>query len=391
MSGNVSELEINGRKIYILGTAHVSKDSAEEAAGLIETLKPDSVCIELDDERMANIKNPNAWNDSTIANVIKQKKAAYLLVNLILSSYQKRLAENFGVNAGEEMIRSINAAEKIGANVYPVDRNIKTTFLRLWRKMGFIKKIKLLFNLIFSFVDDSDSELTENDLEQLKTQDMLEAALGELGDEYPEVKRYLVDERDIYLSQKIKNAPGNTVVAIVGAAHKSGVINNIKKDIPLEDINTVPKKSPIGKIIGWAIPIAIIIMVALTFTRDAAMGFEQIKRWILYNGTLSAVGTIIAGGSIWSVLTAFVAAPITSLNPLLAAGWFAGLTEAKIRKPTVADINALSNDLSSFKGLRRNKTTKILLVVILANLGSAIGSYISGIGILKIFNDIFFK
>ena len=113
-------------------------------------------------------------------------------------------------------------------SVYPVDRNIKTTFLRLWRKMGFIKKIKLLFNLIFSFVDDSDSELTENDLEQLKTQDMLEAALGELGDEYPEVKRYLVDERDIYLSQKIKNAPGNTVVAIVGAAHKSGVINNIK-------------------------------------------------------------------------------------------------------------------------------------------------------------------
>ncbi|MFA0816125.1 MAG: TraB/GumN family protein [Anaerofustis sp.] len=388
MNENVTELNVGTKTIYLLGTAHVSKESADEAYELIREIRPDSVCIELDRERINNINNRDQWNDQDIITVIKQKKSAFLLVNVILSSYQKRIAEQFGVQPGQEMINSMAAAKEVGARIIPVDRSIRTTFMRIWRKLKFWDKMKLIFNVTFSFFDDT--ELTDADLENLKTQDMLESALSELGKSFPSLKTYLVDERDIYLSQKIKQAPGSVIVAVVGAAHTPGIKEYIKQDFDVKEYDIIPPASSALKIVGWAIPILIIGMIVLTFVFDSASaGWDQIRRLILYCGTFSAIGTLLAGGHILSILTAFVAAPFTAINPVLAAGWFAGLTEAAIRKPKVEDFNRLSEDLSSLKGLWKNKLTKVLLVVTLANIGSAIGTWTSGIDIFVKLKDIF--
>ncbi len=388
MSDNLTVVETGAKTVYLLGTAHVSRESADEAERLIQRVHPDTVCVELDADRIENIINPKQWDESDIAGIVRQKKAAYLLINLIISSYQKRLAEKFGIQTGQEMRAAMSAAREAGCDIYPIDRSIKVTFMRIWRKLRFMDKMKLLFNLIFSFVDDSEGDISEEDLEKLKTQDMIEAALCDLGEEYPQLKQYLVDERDVYLAEKIRRAPGKTVVAVVGAAHKPGILKHIGRENPLDELERVPEKPMFGKIIGWLIPALIVLIVILTFSADKTMGWQQLKQWILYNGVLSALGTLLTGGHILSVLTAFVAAPITSLNPLLAAGWFAGLIEARIIKPTVADFNALSDDLSSFKGLRKNKMTRILLVVVFANIGSIIGTYLGGINILRVFHQL---
>ena len=388
MSENVSIITFGEKTIYLLGTAHVSKESADEAYELIKKIEPDSVCIELDADRLSSLKNSDKWKDTDIVSIIKQKKSAFLLANIILSSYQKRLAERFGITAGQEMISSMKAAEETGARIVPVDRNLRTTFMRIWRKLHFFDKSKLIFSFLFSYA--GDEELTEEDLEELKTQDMLQSALSELSKEFPALKRYLVDERDIYLSQKIKRAPGKTIVAVVGAAHTPGIKKYIEQDMDLKEIDIIPPPSKVGKVVAWVIPLLIILMIILTFTFDSASsGFSQILNWVLYNGIFAAIGTLLAGGHPLSILTAFVAAPITSLNPVLAAGWFAGLVEALIRKPKVQDFERLSADLSSFRGLWKNKLTRVLLVVVLANLGSVLGTYLGGVNVFVIFQNIF--
>ncbi|MBO4359945.1 MAG: TraB/GumN family protein [Eubacteriaceae bacterium] len=390
MNPNVTQYDINGKKIYILGTAHVSGASAEEAYELIREVRPDSVCIELDSERLANLRNPKKWSDTDIVDVIKQKRVAFLLANIILSSYQKRLGGRLNTQVGQEMLSSIKAAEETGAEIVTVDRNIRTTFLRIWRKMSFAGKMKLLFNLIFSFAEDE--QITDEDLDNLKTRDMLEAAMGEMAGSFPELKRYLVDERDEYLANGIRNAPGDTVVAVVGAAHTIGMATYIKEGSSperIKEIDTVPPAGVGGKIAGWVIPVLIIAMFAVTAMKDTGSFLEQLKQWIIYNGTFSALGVLLCGGHILSVLTAFVAAPITSLNPLLAAGWFAGLTQARMASPTVGDTETLADDVSTLRGFVHNRLTKVLLVVVMGNIGSVIGTFAAGVGMFGILMDLF--
>lgn len=387
MSETVKQLNINGKEITLIGTAHVSRESAIQVEEMIREIKPDNVCIELDEGRYSSIKNNERWQDTDIVNVIKEKKTTLLLINLILSSYQKRIAESFDINSGQEMINAINTAEEIGAKLTLADRDIKTTFLRIFRKMSFMEKMKLLYGLIMSFFEDE--ELSEEDLENIKQGDYIENALLDISTSFPDLKKYLVDERDIYLSQKIKNAKGEKIVAVVGAAHLNGIIKNIQEDIDLKEIEEIPKPGKTGKVIGFGIPAFIILMIIFSFFKSADTGFSQIISWILFNGTLSALGVVLAFGSIPAIITAFLAAPITSLNPLLAAGWFAGLVEAYIRKPKVSDFENLSSDLESLKGLWKNRITKILLVVTFANLGSTIGTIIAGGDIFKSFLQIF--
>lgn len=386
---NVNIIKTNNKTIYLLGTAHVSSDSAKQAEELIKEVKPQSVCIELDEERLNNMLNPKKWSETDLADVFKQKKASFLLANLILSSYQKRLGDKFNVSVGQEMVYSIKAAKEVDAQIVTIDRSIKTTFMRVWRKMSFMGKMKLLFNLIFSFLDDEG--ITEEDLEELKQQDMLENALSELAGEFSELKTYLVDERDEFLANGIRNAPGETVVAVVGAAHTIGIKDLIEKDIPkerIDEINTTPPAGKAGKIISWAIPLLIVGMFVTTFIKAPDVLPQQLIKWVVHNGTLSAIGTIIAGGHILSALTAFVVAPITSLDPIMAAGWFSGYVQAKISKPTVADVEKVSEDLTSFSGFRKNKLTKVLLVIVLGNLGSAIGTFTAGLGIFTSFWEV---
>lgn len=383
MNQNCIKLDINKKDIFLIGTAHVSKLSAIEVEEVINEVNPDSICIELDSERYKSLQNPEKFKNQDIAEVIKNNKVGFLLVNIILSSFQKRIAKSMDSNSGAEMIQGIKSSQEKNINLELVDRNIQTTFSRIWRKHSFLQKCKLLIQLVLSIFEDE--EVSEADLENLKQAEMLDVALQEVSKNFPIVKEVLVDERDKYLAYKIKNAKGSKIVAVVGAAHIPGIKKYIFEDYSIDELDCIPKKKLSSKLIGWIIPAFIISIIAYTLFSNLTLGLNQIKTWFLWNGLLSALGVLLSSGHIISILVAFFLAPFTSLNPLLAAGWFAGLSEAYLRKPQVKDFENLSSDVSSFKGFYHNKVTHILLVVIMANLFSTIGTIIGGIDIVKTF------
>ncbi|MDZ4133318.1 MAG: TraB/GumN family protein, partial [Dethiobacteria bacterium] len=297
-------------------------------------------------------------------------------------------AKKFGIQPGQEMIQGIKSAEDVGAELCLADRDIQVTMLRLWRNISFLGKMKLLFNILLSVF--AGEELGEEELEKLKTQDMLTAALDELSRAFPQLKSIIIDERDQFLSHKIKTAPGNKVIAVLGAGHVPGIKEELFREQDMTELAKVVPASKTTKIIAWSIPLLIIAIIALTFSVDQTTGTEQIVSWILWNGSLGMLGAILALAHPLSILTAFVAAPISSLSPLLAAGWFAGLTEAIVRKPSVQDFENLYDDIHTVKGFWSNKVTHILLVVIFANLGSTVGTIIGGADVIGKFIKTFF-
>lgn len=380
---NITRLHLFGKEIILVGTAHVSKQSAVQVKEVIEAEQPDSVCVELDEQRYESINDTNKWQDMDIFKIIKEGKATLLLMNLAISSFQNRIAKQFDIKAGQEMIQGIESAKDVGAELVLADRNIQVTFSRIWRGIGLKGKAMLLSSIFYSIF--SKETITEEEMEQMKEQDMLDSMLKELTEGFPRLKKPLIDERDQYLAQKIKHAPGKKVVAVLGAAHVPGIVKQIEKEHNLEQLTAMPPKAKWPKVIGWAIPIAVISVILYTFLSNPAAGWQQTISWVLWNGSLSALGTAIALGHPLAILTAFIAAPITSLNPLLAAGWFAGFVQAYIKRPNVSDFERLSEDVFTVKGFWRNKVTRILLIVVLANLGSSIGTFVGGADVIRLF------
>ncbi|HZK44121.1 MAG TPA: TraB/GumN family protein [Syntrophomonadaceae bacterium] len=384
---NVHHLGMDGRHIILIGTAHVSQKSADQVKAVIEAEQPDTVCVELCQSRYRNITDTDRWKNTNITKVIKDGQTLLLLVNLILSSYQKRLAEQFNIKPGQEMLQGIASASEIGAELCLADRDIQITMKRLWGKISLWGKIKLFFQLLMSmFIDE---EISEEELDKMKSNDMLTSALEEISQSFPHIKSILIDERDQYLAQKIKDAPGQKVVAILGAGHIPGIKMELSKEHDLEELSQIIPVSKTTKIVAWAIPILILILIVSTFSVDKSAGIDQITAWIIWNGSLASLGALIALAHPLSILTAFLASPLTSLNPLLAAGWFAGLVEAIIRKPKVQDFENMSEDIGSIKGFWNNKVTHILLVVVLANLGSSLGAVLGGLEVIRHFINTF--
>lgn len=380
---NLTRLNFEGKEIILIGTAHVSKQSADLVKEVIETERPDSVCIELDDQRYKAILEGAKWKETDIFKVIKEKKATLLLMNLALSSFQKRLAKEFGTNAGQEMLQGIQSAQEVGANLVLADRDIQITFSRIWHNVGFWGKCKLLMEIIVSIFDDES--ISEEEMEKLKSEDMLNGMLKDFTESFPKLKAPLIDERDQYLSQKIKDAPGDKIVAVLGAAHVPGIQKEIYKDHDLKQLTELPPKSIIPKILGWPIPALIIAIIAYTFYSNPDAGIQQTLSWVLWTGCLSALGTALAFGHPLAILTAFLAAPIAALHPLIAAGWFAGLVQAYFKRPNVGDFERLSEDILSVKGFWNNKVTRILLTIVFANIGSSMGTFIGGADIARLF------
>ncbi len=383
MNENIVKVNYKDKEIYLVKTAHVSKNSVQDVKDCILEVGPDAICIELDEDRYKKLDEPDKWRESDIIKIIKEKKVGFLLVNIILSSFQRRMAKNMDTSSGGEMLEGIKASKELNIPLVLADRPIKITFSRIWNSLGLMEKSKLLTSIIGSIFDDE--EITEEDLAALKQADALDAALREIGKEFPNVKKILVDERDQYLAAKIKNAPGKKIIAIIGAAHANGLIKSLDLDIDTNKLEEVNKKKSISSIIKWLIPIAIIAIIVYTLITNKDVGIAQIKSWILWNGTLSALGVLLALGHPLSIIAAFIMAPITSLNPLLAAGWFAGIVEAMIRKPKVKDFEDLGDDTSSLKGFWKNRVTRILLVVVFANVFSSIGTFVSGLDIFTKF------
>ena len=380
---NITRIHMDGKEYILIGTAHVSRQSAEQVKEVIETELPDTVCVELDEPRYQSIVEGDKWRDTDIFQVIKDRKATLLLMNLAIGSFQRRMAKQFGIKPGQEMIQGIESAKEANAELVLADRNIQVTFSRIWSSVGFSGKAKLLTQIVYSIF--SNDTITEEELEKIKSQDMLDSMLNEFTQVFPKLKTPLIDERDQYLAQKIKDAPGKKIVAVLGAAHVPGIKNEIYHEHNLDKLNERPAKSKWPKIIGWAIPVMILAVIAYTFISNPDAGIQQGISWILWNGGFSALGVAIGLGHPLAILTAFVAAPITSLNPLLAAGWFAGFVQAYFRRPNVGDFDSLPEDVLSIKGFWRNKVTRILLIVVLANLGSTLGTVIGGADVVRLF------
>ncbi|MCA1058827.1 TraB/GumN family protein [Rossellomorea aquimaris] len=380
---NITRLHMDGKEFILIGTAHVSRQSADQVKEVIEAERPDTVCVELDEPRYQSIVEGDKWRETDIFQVIKDKKATLLLLNLAIGSFQRRMAKQFGIKPGQEMIQGIESAKEINAELVLADRNIQVTFSRIWSSVGFSGKAKLLTQIVYSIF--SNDTITEEELEKIKSQDMLDSMLNEFTQVFPKLKTPLIDERDQYLAQKIKDAPGKKIVAVLGAAHVPGITKEIHNEHNLNKLNERPAKSNWPKIIGWAIPIMILAVIAYTFISNPDAGIQQGISWILWNGGFSALGVAIGLGHPLAILTAFVAAPITSLNPLLAAGWFAGFVQAYFRRPNVGDFDSLPEDVLSVKGFWRNKVTRILLIVVLANLGSTLGTVIGGADVVRLF------
>ena len=375
------KLEYKDKKITLIPTAHVSRESSELVERTIDELQPDCICIELDQDRYNSLTDPQKYRNTDIYKIIRDKKVTFMLVNMILANYQRRLAKKLDSSSGREMMIGIEKSRAMNVPLVLADRNIQTTFRRVWAKINFKDKIRLLSTIISSLFDDE--EISEEDILKLQQADMLNEALKEVSKDFPVISEVIVTERDKYLADKIRTAPGKNIVAILGAAHTIGIQQYINEDYDISEYDMVPEPKKSSKLMKWIIPALILIMILASFSFDSEMGLKQIKTWILFNGSLSALGTLIAGGHILSVIVAFIAAPITSLNPLLASGWFAGMTEAWLKKPTVSDFDRVPEDLETWKGLWKNKVIRILLIVIAANLGSTLGTILSGLNIFS--------
>ncbi|MDR0569797.1 MAG: TraB/GumN family protein [Clostridiales Family XIII bacterium] len=379
---NVTRLEYQGKEIVLVSTAHVSKQSVELVKHVVSLERPDSICVELDEDRVKQLENPDEWKNTDITKVIRANKVGFLLASLILSSYQKKMAEKLNTNVGQEMVQGMVCAREIGAELVLADRKIQTTFLRIWRKLGFAEKCKLLFNIIFN-LDEDGEEISEDALQQLLQDDMLEAAMGDVHQRFPKVGEILIDERDQYLANKIKNAPGKKIVAVLGGAHVPGIKSEIFKEQNMEEISSVPAASPLTKIIGWAVPLLIVGLIAYGFTQGVSVGLTQLKTWLLTTSLLAALFTALSLGHPLTILTSLLASPITVLHPFLACGWFAGLVEAYIRKPTVKDLEEIPDVILSVKGFFKNRFLRIILIVMMANIGASIGTFVAAGGLIK--------
>jgi len=375
------QVKINDN-IVLVGTAHISKDSVDEVKSVIEEYKPDIVAVELCKRRYEAITKKDQWENTPVTKLLKSGNAYLMLAQTFLASIQRRLGKEYGVEPGSEMVAAIKEAEKNNLKIALIDRDITVTLKRAWRKMGLREKFRLTWEFLKAIVGYDEEELDEIDLKELMKEDVISAMMEEFGEIAPSVKTVLITERDQYIAKKISDeSKKGKVVAVVGAGHLKGIESYLKKgkfEVDLKELEYIPKKKiRYLKVVGYAIPVIFAVLIIYGFyTKGSGLAIQMFGAWFLINGICAAVGTIIARGHPLSIATAFVAAPITSLNPAIAAGWVAGYVEAKLRTPVVKDFQNLSK-IDSFKDFWNNRVIRLLMVVAFANLGSMIGTIIA--------------
>ena len=396
MSQTQKVLELNGRKITLIGTAHVSKESIEEVTQTIKTLSPDCVAIELDEKRADSIQNAERYSQLDIIKVLKRHEGFLLLANLILSSFQRRMGLNVGVKPGDEMLAAINTANQMNISSVMVDRPIQITLKRAWAKNSFWGKCKLFALLISSAF--SKEEVDPSEIENLKNSSEMDSMMEELAKEMPVIKKVLIDERDEYLASKIWDAKGENIVAVLGAGHLPGVEKHLhklatgEKTSDVDEISAIPPKSVLSKIAAWIIPALIIGLIAAGFVYGGRKaGAQLLTTWFLWNAIPAALLSIIALAHPITILVAFVAAPFTSLCPFIGIGFCTAIVQALVCKPKVSDMESLQDDVGSIKTFYKNRILRVLLVFILSTLGSALGTFAGGSNVIAKLLSIFKK
>lgn len=371
-------IPLGDRTLYLVGTAHVSRESVDEVRHVIETVQPDAVCVELCQTRHEALTDADRWKKLDIFQVIRSGKTLMLLANLAVGAYQRRIGAQLGVTPGAELIAGVEMAEQTGASLHLVDRDIRTTLRRTWSNVSFFRKASLVSAVIGSTL--GGEEIDEQTIEEMKESENLQDMLEEFTEALPEVKEPLIDERDRYMISLIREVPGEKVVAVVGAAHVPGMTANLETTVDREELEVNPPRPGWVNALKWVIPLVVLAAFWVGYQRHAGEGLEQMLRaWILPNSVMAGLLTACAGAKLLSIIAAIISSPITSLNPLLGAGMVVGLLEAWLRRPTVEDAEQINEDVQSLKGMYKNPFTRVLLVAVFATLGSAMGAWI-GIG-----------
>lgn len=385
MTEPLQSLFIEGSRITLLGTAHVSRASAEAVKRMVRSGEFDVIGIELCQSRYNSIMHPELLAEMDLFAVIRQGKASMVTAHLALGAYQQRMAEQLDIELGFEMKTAIVEAAALGLPVVLIDREVGITLKRIYHNVPFWKRIYLFAGLFASVF--SREKVSEEEIEKLKSGDVLETAFTQFAEEATELSTPLIDERDQYMAAKILQTVARhkdkNILAVVGAGHVKGMSHYLERkgfhpsDV-IKKLDTVARKRSWLKAVPWIIVLLIGIGFYLGFRESPELGWRLVWQWVIINGSLSALGAAIAGGHLATVATAFVAAPVTSLNPTVGAGMVAAAVELVVRKPTIKDFGELRKDTSTISGWRRNAVAKTLLVFLLSSLGSAIGTYAAG-------------
>ncbi len=381
---DVLRLQIGEREILLVGTAHISRESVELVREVIEHERPDTVCIELDAQRFASLSQNRRFESMDLKQVIRSRQLAALIANLLLASYQKRLGGQLGVKPGTELIEAARVAEEHDIPVALCDRDVRVTLRRAWASMSFWKKTRLLAEMLA--VTFERPKLDEEELRRLREKDVLTELMDELGQAMPGLKRVLIDERDAYLSHRIREASGQKLVAVVGAGHVAGMRRALEESRPvdLHALEQTPPMAPLWKWVGWGIPTMILGALAwIGITKGAEVAGENLLFWIVANGIPCTLGAAAALAHPATVAAAFFVAPVTSLTPVIGAGYVLAFMQAYLRPPLVSEFEGVSDDIGSLRGWWHSRLLRILLVFILTTLGSLIGTYVGGYEILS--------
>ena len=377
-------LKLGDREIFLIGTAHISKESVDLVRQVIAKERPDCVCVELDEKRYEALAKRKTWELLDLREIIRKKQLATLLINMILASYQKRLGDQMGVKPGTELLEAVQEAEKYGIPVALCDRDVRVTLRRAWQSTSFWRKNYLLASILTSMFEET--EITEEKLRELKESDVLSELLSELGQAMPELKQVLIDERDTFLAEKIKGAEGKRLVAVVGAGHVAGIKTALGEDRSgqMEGINIIPPVSPVWKVAGWAIPAVIVLaLVAIAFTKGATVAGDNVLFWILATGLPAAFGAVLALAHPFTILGAFVGAPITTLLPVLGVGHLTAFIQVMAQPPLVIEFETVLQDMASVRGWWRNRLLRLFLAFMLPSMGAVAGMWVGGSRIIS--------
>ena len=368
--------------LRLLGTAHISTKSVEDVKEQIELFKPDVVAVELCQSRYDSLVSGRRLDKEGLLKVIKEGKAPLVLLQSLLAAEQRKLGLDEGQQPGAELLEAVNLSKELEIPVELIDRDIQTTLRRAWRKMKFREKVKILYSMLGEEEDELEVDLDEI----LESRDILTDLMNELKEFSPGAGEVLIDERDEFLAQNIlKIDSEKRILAIVGAGHLSGIENHLCNNKPkhsLEELSTIPKRTLVSKSIPWLIPIFVFGLFGFFVYQGSSVDIvELFTVWTLANAVLAAIGCIIARGHVLAILTAALASPITSLNPTLAAGWFAGYVQLKVAEPTAEDLQQFLK-LESLGSFWSNKAGRVLLVTALTNLGSMLGAWVAAAGLI---------
>ena len=371
--------------ITFLGTAHVSKESVREVEELILKKQPKYICIELDKQRYDNLINDEQWKNTDIVSVIKNKQFPGLVMQVIIASVQKKFSLTTNSEPAGEFKKAIELAKQTNAEIILIDRNIKITLNRIWRKLTLFNKAEIITSFIFG---DDDTELTEDSLQDIMKDDVMELAFSSFKEKLPIIHKVLVEERDEYMANNILElTTKEEVVVIIGKAHLNGIFNKVKDNSNTynnAELEIIPNKTLGTKLANWSFSLLIIGLLIASFVfGDYNVGMDQLKQWILWNSSLAAIFTLLARGSFISAIVAFLTAPIGAISPALSVGIFVAFSEAIVKKPTVNDMANIFEDTSSIKTILNNKFLKIIVLFFVSSLGGAIGNIIGGSQLIK--------